>query len=93
MCPSNTEKRSEPRKAFHSLIDFVIEQNEEQGTLTARVTNISESGLRIYLGYPLREGQIVMMNERLSNGHQRYRVQWCNKVEENVFEAGLKSSQ
>jgi hypothetical protein len=93
MCPANDEKRSVPRNAFDCPIEFVIEQDGEHRILAAKVINISDSGLRIYLSYPLSEGQEILINDQLPNGRQRYRVQWSNKILENFFEVGLKSSQ
>jgi hypothetical protein len=93
MCSVSAEKRSVSRNTFHCPIEFVIGQNEKPEILAAEVMNISDSGLRIYSSYPLCEGQEILIRDRLPNGHQRYRVLWCNKLSENFFEAGLKSSQ
>ena len=93
MCPSNTERRSMPRIVLPCTIEFVIEQTEKPGALTAEVMNISDSGLRIYLSYPLSEGQELLVRDRLPNDCQRYRVRWCSKLSENFFEAGLKPLQ
>jgi hypothetical protein len=93
MSAADTEKRSVPRNALTCPIEFVLEDNEELGTLTAEVMNIGDSGIRIYLGYELCEGQEIVVSDRLPNGCQRYKVRWSNKLTENFFEVGLKSLQ
>ena len=93
MSAAGTEKRSVARSALNCPIEFVLEDNEEHGTLTAEVMNISNSGIRIYLGHELCEGQGIVVRDRLPNGCQRYKVQWSNKLSENFFEVGLKVMQ
>ncbi len=93
MASEDSERRDAPRNGFYCPIEFFVEKNKESGILPAEVMNISDSGLRIYLGYPLCEGQEILINDRLPNGRQLYRVRWCNKIQENFFEAGLKSLQ
>ncbi len=91
MSAAGVEKRNVPRIALNCPIEFMLEDGGEQGILTAELMNFSDSGIRIYLGHELREGQRIVVRDRLPNGCQRYEVQWRNKLPENFFEVGLKS--
>jgi hypothetical protein len=86
------ERRSEPRRTYHSPMNFSL-KGQEDAILPGVVNDISMSGMGIYSFVPLSEGQVITVKNVLPGDHIRYVVRWSMQIVDDFYEAGLKMVQ
>lgn len=84
----NGEKRSEPRVALFSPLNFVLNPGKDNLFLDGVVINASNSGLCIYSFIPLDRGQEIA----LSLSQQKFTIQWSKKLHNDFYMSGLMST-
>lgn len=92
---SLVERRIDKRDIFTVTVRYLAEVLEEDCTDGFGVTtNVSSSGVSLFLDCPFRAGQeITVYGGKFSSEPRKTEVIWCTKISEGMFRLGLKFAE
>jgi len=86
---NKNERRKDIRYDFPKKIEYVLNPETSGKIYSGVITNISKSGLCLYIFHPLTEGQKIIIKSTLPVSHQTADVRWIKKVDNDFYKAGL----
>lgn len=87
--------RLEKRRFCTLTVDCAIHQRfnggDDEQTLKAITTNISDKGICLYINRPLSEGTMISVaSKSLWTNPRPLKVVWCRKASKTCFKVGLE---
>ena len=82
-------RRAHIRHDLQERIKYIILHNSSDEVLEGITTNISGTGLQLYVFSPLTRGQEIVIKSGLQELNRKWVVNWCVELGDNVYKVGL----
>jgi|GEM_PF-3066761 len=83
-----TSERAHDRYDFQREIHYMVHNNPDL-ILHGTTTDLSDSGLGLYVFEPLCEGQSITVKSDTGDLNRSAVVRWCQELRDNVYRVGL----
>jgi hypothetical protein len=87
-----SDKRRELRSIFPYAVEYKVMPALSDGSFRAMCSDISDSGLCLYLSAGVDAGRKIIFKSSMPLPHSEATVRWCSRVAGNVYKAGLTFS-
>ena len=87
---SDHEKRKAPRYAYPKVVRYSAAGHEQEASCRGVVTNISRTGISLYIYTILPEGELITFQGDLPVEPRHAMVIWSREVSKDLFQAGLE---
>ena len=81
-------KRAHIRHDLQTEIHYILESQTDH-LLKGILTDISDTGLNLYVFQALPEGQIIMIKSDTRDLNKRAIVRWCRELGDNIYRTGV----